>query len=231
MNLNVNTSELIRYTNDLEKLRRSALPNAVRNTLNTLAFETKTKNLNKTTDKIFKKREPNFFKANSSFENAKGFDINSMNSKIGMRLNKPKVSNDQSVNDLLQQETGGQIDNRDFVATNEARVGSKGRVKTKYRLSKIGKIAQQKDIANRPKSIAFANAIRKNKGGFFIGGQFDKEAVFSVNSIGKATKIYNFRKNRNVKVKSTNFLQKSSLVVMSRINDIFVKCALREINK
>ncbi|KKN42121.1 hypothetical protein LCGC14_0716250, partial [marine sediment metagenome] len=73
--LNVNTDEVVRYSNKLEKLHRSAFPIAIRGTLNNAAFDVKQKTMPVSAEKEFVNRQPNFFKANSKVNMAKGFNV------------------------------------------------------------------------------------------------------------------------------------------------------------
>ena len=59
---NVNTDEVVRLTNRLEKLNKSAMPIAVRSTLNDVAFQSKQTHLPKEFDKKFTIRKKNFIK-------------------------------------------------------------------------------------------------------------------------------------------------------------------------
>lgn len=228
MKIDVHSDGIVAYTNTLEKLHRAAFPNAVRNTLTDLAFETKLKNLIPTTEKEFTIREKTFFKANSSVEKAKGFDMRSMESLVGMRSNRPKGANDYAVKDLEKQEHGGTITNKTFIASYGARIGKKGKVRSAMRLNTLGQIKEQKNIKSR--RVSFAIAIKENEGGFFKGGVKDEDNVFSVRN-GKAKLIYSHEKNRSVKVKSTKFMEKSSLKSMKVADTIFIKNARKQIER
>jgi hypothetical protein len=228
MRFDVDSDGLVIYTNKLEKLHRAAFPNAVRNTLNDLAFETKLKNLIPTTEKEFNIREKTFFKANSSVEKAKGFEMRSMESVVGMRSNKPKGANDYAVKDLEKQEYGGTITNKAFIASYGARIGKKGRVRPNMRLNALGTINEQKNVKNR--RVSFAIAVKENEGGFFKGGVKDKDSVFSVNN-GKTKLVHSYEKGRNTKVKPTKFMEQSSLKSMRNLDVIYIRNAKKQIEK
>jgi hypothetical protein len=97
MQFNVDTDEVIKFTNKLEKLNRSAFPNAVRGTLNGLALDVKTKTMPDQTEKDFTIRQKNFFKANSGVDFARGFNLRSMASIVGFYSRRP---NNQAIEDL-----------------------------------------------------------------------------------------------------------------------------------
>ena len=79
----INTNDVIKLTNKLDELHRSALPSAVRNTLNNAAFEMK-KNIPFQADKKFITRDKGFFKRMSAVNKASGFDINRMVAETGI---------------------------------------------------------------------------------------------------------------------------------------------------
>jgi len=137
--VNINTDKLVKFTNKLEKMHRSDLPVAIRSTLNKAAFDMKTKTLPASALATFEKRHVGqFYKANSRFEGARGFDTNSMKSTVGFVENRLKGRTNYSVQDLEQQETGGSLSPaRSFLPLKGARVGGKGRVRDENRLSEI----------------------------------------------------------------------------------------------
>ena len=79
MRLNVNSNAVVAFSNKLEKIGKSALPVAVRQTLNSVAFDAKKNTLLQTAGQSFTERRKNFFKATSRVSMAKGFEINYIN--------------------------------------------------------------------------------------------------------------------------------------------------------
>ena len=77
MKLDVKTDASIQLTAKLEKLHRSAFPSAVRNTLNDVAFETKSL-IPKKAEGKFTIRQKNLFKRMSLVNKATGWNINNM---------------------------------------------------------------------------------------------------------------------------------------------------------
>lgn len=121
MKLNINTNAVVSFTNKLEKMHKSALPSAIRNTLNDVAFDVKLKTMPKEAKKHFKKRQPNFFRANSKVEKAQGFDMKTMKSTVGFYENNLGGKSNFAVQDLEQQENGGTIKKKSFIAMKGAR--------------------------------------------------------------------------------------------------------------
>jgi hypothetical protein len=139
LKININSDAVVAHTNRLEKMHRSALPVAIRGTLNDAAFDTKTRTMPKSANQ-FKKRSPNFFKANSKFEKAVGFDVNSMKSIVGFYENKlTSKSTNYSVKDLEQQEHGGTIKKKSLIAMRPARSNNK-LVRPAFRLNNLNKL-------------------------------------------------------------------------------------------
>jgi hypothetical protein len=104
--ININTDAFVVLANKLERLNRSALPVAVRQTLNDAAFDVKQKTLQESASKNFIRRSPNFFKAFSAVNKADGFNINQMKAEVGM-TDRGKVSARTAVKHMDLQEEGG----------------------------------------------------------------------------------------------------------------------------
>jgi len=62
---NINTDAAVVMTNKLEKMHRSALPVAIRRTLDSASFDVKQRSLLLNTEKTFEQRKKTFFKATS----------------------------------------------------------------------------------------------------------------------------------------------------------------------
>src|SRR5687767_16018423 len=93
MELNINSDAVVKHTNTLEKMHRSAMPLAIRNTLNSVAFDVKKNTMPASAEREFVTRAPNFFKANSRVEMARGWNVDSMQSVVGF------IPKDQAVED------------------------------------------------------------------------------------------------------------------------------------
>lgn len=235
MQLNINTNGTVIFTNKLEKLKKSALPNAIRNTLNKAAFDVKQRTMPKTANETFVNRQPNFFKANSRVEMAKGFDINSMQSTVGFIETNLKGQNNFAVSDLEQQEQGGMIKKRAFIPIKTARSGGDSKpVRPINRLSVINKIVNSNLTPGKSKKQQFLNAVRKaGVGGYVIGNKQNK-VLWRVESIGKRIRmrpLYSFKENRNVAIKGTSFMKTASLESGNRIEDLYIAEAKRQIQR
>jgi hypothetical protein len=242
MQLNINADAAVKFTNKLEKLHRSALPNAVRSTLNSAAFDVKQKTMPETSKKAFVNRQPNFFKANSRVDMAKGWDLKTMKATVGFTEQGLKGGNNFAVKDLEQQEYGGAIKKKSFIPLDPARGGNKAKpVRPMNRLSQITRIANSNKGMVRGKNKAerfVKSAIHAGAGGYVIGN-FDKKTLFRIdslrrvkgNTVIKKKAIYSFEENRSVRVGATGFMKKASLMSAKKMNDLYIKEAEKQVKR
>lgn len=244
MTFNINTDAAIKHTVKLEKLHKSALPVAVRSTLNSAAFDVKQRTMPEEAEGAFVNRQKNFFKANSKVEMAKGFSLKSMKAIVGFTSQGLQGGNNFAVKDLEQQEYGGTIKKKSFIPTDTARGGSKvAPVRPKNRLSEIKKIANPKNVRGKNRFEIFVkSAVYAGVGGHVIGNGM----LFRVNSIRtkkvkitgrysnttiKVTPVYSYRENRNVNVGPTGFMRIASLKSAGRMEKFYQTEADRQIKR
>lgn len=238
----IDNKQVVVLANKLEKLRRSALPNAIRNTLNSAAFDVKQNTMPASAEKNFVKRKPNFFKANSKVFMAKGYDVKSMKSIIGFIPSNAEYNN-FAVEELAQQEHSGVINRRSFVPLVFSRSGQShgGQVLPSNRLKVIKNIIDSRNNASgRNKKEKFIrSAIHAGKRGFLIGNIGNSQTLFRVNTIkrdrnGKMivgkTPIYSFKQGRSVRIKkATHFMRIASYQSAAKINQFFHREGNRQI--
>lgn len=236
--LNINSDAVVGFTKTLEEMHRSALPSAIRGTLNKASYDVKTNTLLKSSKASFVNRDPNFFKANSKFEYTKGFNISKMKSTVGMVETNLRGRDNYSVKDLKQQEDGGTIGHRSFIPLPKSRVGQMQTkvVRTQYRLSVINEhIVNVKDVPGNTARAKFVNAmISAGKNGFVLSGK----TLWKVNSIKRKgvgfskTALYNFKEGRSVRInKPTHFMRKATEETAKKMEGYYVDEAKRQINK
>jgi hypothetical protein len=240
MILNINSDAAVEFTNKMEKLHRSALPVAIRGTLNKAAFDVKQKTMPATSAQEFENRQPNFFKANSRVDMAKGFDVSSMQSAVGFTENGLKGSNNFAVRDLEQQERGGKIEGRSFIPTDVARGGNNSKaVRPVNRMSGVTNIINSNKVKgkNRHQRFLYA-ATLAGKGGFVIGN-FEKKILWRIEDIRKSggktvikkKAIYTYEENREVTVKATGFMERASLMSANKMDDFYIAEATKQIER
>jgi len=82
---NINTDDIVQLTLKLEKLHRSAMPVAVRQSLNRAAFNMKKTEIGKSFDRNFIVRRSAFIRAHSGYNpSSNTFDINKIVSEAGI---------------------------------------------------------------------------------------------------------------------------------------------------
>lgn len=247
MKLDINTDAVIRFTNILEKIHRSALPVAIRETLNNAAFDVKSNTMPESANKAFEKRSPNFFRANSSVSKATGFKIDSMSATIGFTDTRLKDhSKNNAVSDLEQQENGGRIGGRSFIPLPDARIGSSNskNVTSAFRIGKTGqvsgKIIDASKVSGKSPQQKFAHAVAMaRRGGFVLGNAIFKNGnkiLWKINSTNKTKdgkfkmrKLYIVKSNRSVKVDSTRFMHIASMKSASNIEEWYIRQAEKQI--
>lgn len=246
MILKIDSSAIAAHVNVLMQISRSALPVAARQTLNGAAFDVKKTTMPKEA-KQFTDRKKNFFQANSKVEQAEGFDMGKMRATIGFV---PK-SNDKShsVEDLEQQENGGLIQGRSFIALPGARTSRSWKKMVKRNLT-LGQINSKIVNVNNagPKNGQTAkkrfvkSAVHAGKGGFVLGDEGKKSRLlYYINSVKRvdgntkvnSTAIYSVVKNRSVAPdrKYNKFMRKASLKTQQGMEAMFMANAEKQIKK
>ena len=236
MKINIDADEWVIYTNKLEKLPKSALPNAVRGTLNGLAFDVKKNTMPESAEKTFINRQRNFFKANSRVEMARGSNITTMKSTVGFIS---LGGTNTAVEDLEKQEKGGVVPGRAFIPTNLARVSKSKRrnVARRHRISGIKNIVRVDNVSGNSENQKFVKAvIEAGKGGHVLRGNM----LFFVNSLKRTgsnwkfrlTAIHSFKKGRKARIaKATHFMEKAVDKTVKKADDIYFKEAERQFLK
>jgi len=219
--VNVNTDALVKYTNKLQKLSATAFPNVVRKTLNETAIDMKKRTLPRSAAATFEKRQPNFFKAFSRVNFAKGGDVNTMQSEVGFTSQVLKGGNNFAVKDLEEQEFGGSIDGRSLLPLDAARVGgSRSRnVRAKNRIANIKRIVNPANVSGRSQKERWIKSVIHAGVGGLVRGTYNEDIVFRVKSIdkgkggikAKTEAVYEVKKGRTVKVKGTKFAKKAAM--------------------
>lgn len=249
MVLNVNTEAAVIFSNKLEKMHKSAFPNAVRGALNKAAFHTKMESLPKSAYKEFVNRSPNFFKAFSKVEMAKGFNINQMKSTVGFTSQGLQGSNNFAVQDLEEQEHGGSIGGRSFVPLKESRLGGNSArpVRPGNRIGKIKKIIKAEDVKSTNGRQRYIRAATKAKSlysenAYVLGNDRNgRQTLSRINRIDinrkkgtikiKRTPLYTYKKGFKARVKGTDFAKRAALESGLKIRQFYIDEALRQFEK
>jgi hypothetical protein len=243
----IDTTAAKYFAGKLQTMKRSAFPNAVRETLSKSALNVKQKTMPASAKKAFTERQKNFFKANSKVDFAKGYDIKRMEATIGFVSEKLKGGNNYAVKDLEQQEEGGQIKKRTFIPIDTARTGkSKSKlVQKKNILEKIKNIVKVRRTGNAKQAWVKAAIIAKKLYGndaYVLGrAKEGKQTLSRINNITRPggardisinrTPLYSVVKGRAVAVKGTQFMKRASYETQSNMNAVFIIEAQKQINR
>ncbi len=247
---NINNNAVVAHTNRLEKLHKSALPLAIRGTLNNAAFDVKQTTMPKSAINSFKSRKKNFFKANSRVDQAKGFNVKSMSAIVGFTSGKLKGGSNFAVKDLEQQERGGIIKGKTFIPnrTGKEKIGNINRT--------VPKKAQPKEVFGGKKVIRLQNvrgvnwgqraikaSFRAGIGGFVKTSRKGKRGVIwqvkSIKRVKKGSGNSSFKrkdvlyqtKTGKISVKRKGFMSKASSESANKLSDFFKKQAEMQIQR
>jgi hypothetical protein len=242
MQIDINTDAAIVFSDILERIGKSALPNAVRETLSKTALDVKQKTMPQTAETLFTNRRKNFFKANSVVDFAKGKDINSMRSAVGFNSQKLKGGNNFAVKDLEQQEYGGDIDGKSFIPLDNARIGKsyKKSVRANARISGFKNLPNVSNAKGANwKQRAIKTAVFTGVGKYMLATSGRVGSIYKItsirrdngNTVFKKIKMYSYDKNRNVKVRATGFMEKSADISQKKMNDIYAVESKKQIDR
>lgn len=248
--VDVNSADLIKFSKKLDRISKKALPRTVRNTLNSLAFNTKKKTLIEESNKAFTNRAKNFFKAFSRVEMAKQKKINDMVSQVGMTPKGRGGRFVQAGENMLQQNVGGKIDHRSLVPIDTARVAEKNerRVRKENWLRNLDVVLDTKDArVTKAKQRFVRSAIyvveRFGSGGVIQHRRTDgRTMLYRVKRGGsdiitrqfdlKITPLYSVKPGRSVQINEpVPFVKRSAERSMKDAQKIFSKHAERQLRK
>jgi hypothetical protein len=239
---------LDKYVGQLTDISKSALPNAIRNTLNSAAFDVK-KNTMPKTSKVFTQRRITFFKANSSVDTAKGKDVSKMASIVGFRSRNDGKGH--SVEDLEEQEHGGKIKDRDYIATPFSRSNNswEKNVRSGLKMKDLKSKLKETNLINvyggkfkkqsKKQKFIRASIVASKTGKLVLGGKLANGSrtisrIDNFSKVGnkitiKRTALYTYKKGRVAPIKATNFMKRASMETSLSLNKWFIINAERQI--
>lgn len=232
--LNVNTDAVVKYTQKLEKISRSAFPVAVRGTLNDAAFDVKNRTLQTSAREKFVQRSPNFFKTFSAVNKATGFNMRSMKSTVGMTDNGKGAAAKNAVDNMEKQEHGGTV-NRGARYLADARGGNNAKKVNKANYFKGGRTLTGPTKKRTKKShfVAMAFASKKNRAKFFHEGtrsNFVMQATVARKSKDgkitiKARKLMMNRRGTPSSLKAKHFMERAATITTQKVEYFYRKRA------
>lgn len=235
MRIDINSDALVVHTAKLERMRKYDLPLAIRGTLNSAAFDMKTKTIPISAGRNFVQRKKTFFKSKSRVKTAQGFDIKTMESVVGF------VGDDQAIDNLEQQESGGVIGGRSYIPQKPARISNsqKKAVRANARLSRIKNIVDPRKVGGANDKERFVKSvIHAGKGGHVLGEVRGKRVLWRVNSLKrtsdgkfKLTPLYSYKDGRTVNVRATRFMTEASDITKKKLDELYYQNAQRRYDK
>lgn len=238
----VNTDESIKLTVKLNKLHRSAFPVAVRGTLNDAAFETK-KNVPKVANRKFTTRQKSFFRAFSTVDKAKGFDLRNMRATSGIN----SAKGDEVAEGLEAQEFGGTIMGRKLIPMDSARTSNSHakKLRKKNQFRQLGKTVRMRSTGGRGtrKSRFVASVMKANSLGaknmiITTGGRGTLYRISGVSQSIRTRKIkfkmqalYHYRNTKFSRVQPSPFMEPSATLAAKKMDKFYKKQADRQFKR
>ena len=244
--IDVNTEGLIKFSKKLDKIGNKSVPIAVRQTLNSVAFDAK-KVIPEEASKMFVIRNKGFYRRFSKVQMAEGLRINSMKSKVGI-----VADNNEAAENQTQQQITGTIGRRTFVPLDESRTGgdNKRLVKKENRLSEL-ELDNVYDTkysgGSNPKKRFIQTAIMAVKrfggeGYVMHRGQKGKKILYRIrrgaNDINttegnlEVTPLYSVKRGRSVSIKQAKpFTRRAGLRVQKNASKHYIRHAKRQLSR
>lgn len=242
--LDVNNKDVVQFTNKLEKVHKSAFPVAVRSTLNDLAFDVKKVSLIKKYEKTFIVRDKFFIKRYSGVDKATGFNVNVMESKVGII-----PGSSIAARNLSKQETGGVVKRRDFIYHDKARVAASRRKKVRKGnyLSSLEHVNGAPSVRRRSRAANFVAAsvvgMQTGKPVMWKTRKGNINMLFNVSKVSfsgkgknrkvnvRSQEIATYEQGRTSALKARQFLLPASLETLKNTKMIYARNAKKGINK
>lgn len=247
--IDVNTEALIKYSKKLDRISKRALPRATRNTLNSLAFDTKKRTLLEESEKSFTNRNKTFFRRFSRVKMVDTNNINTMKSTVGM-IDSGSGTSEQAGRNMKQQQVGGSIGGRALIPMDTARVGGKNEknVRPINRVKNLNTVLDSRiSRANKPRQRLIKTAIQAverhgNTAVIKHTAQNGKTFLYRVSRGGsdirtrefnlKVTPIYSVKSGRSVNIHSPKpFVFTAAKRSQRRARKIFVTNAKRQLQR
>lgn len=246
----VNTKEIIKYSKKLDKISKNALPRAVMNTLNKMAFDTKKRTLIEESEKSFTVRNKTFFKRFSRVKPTPLGKINKMQAVVGMTNQGRRGMKEQAGENMRQQQLGGNIAGRSLIPLDTARIANskKRQVRRKNRIRNLDvKLDTKLARTTKPKQRFIQSAIyavqRYGSNAVIKHTREDgKSFLYRVKRGGSdimtrrfklgVTPLYSVQRGRSVSITNpTRFTQRAALRARRNANEIFIKQAKSRIKR
>ena len=236
--IDVDSSEIVKFSNKLEKIGRFELPVVARQTLNEAAFRMKgfsgrRGEIDTEAEKQFDfRRNKSLFKAFTGAEKARGNNINSMVSKAGI-IERP--GRDLLSQGLAQQQEGGAIESKS-TPISTARIGrniAKSVKKANY-LNRLAPVDLRRNKGKR--FVVRAATAFKNNRAIIFKSRTGVDFVANIRHMGRAggrlfdfTLLFRLNKGRVKLERRRPFVNDAARKVVSKGPEIFIEKAKNRI--
>lgn len=193
--IDIDSRELVKFTNKLESIGKYEVPVVVRQTLNELAFQMKGYSgregmISKEAKTQFEhSRNKTLFKAFTGVQKSRGNNINSMSSRAGIIK---RSGRERLAEGLAGQQEGGRLESKS-TPMSESRIGQSvgKKVRGKNYLKKLVPVDLRKNKGKR--FIVRVNQAYKNKRAIMFTSRTGVDYVANViNPISRQNKFYEF---------------------------------------
>ena len=236
--IDIDSKELESYTKKLRQVHRSALPLAVRGTLNEAAFHMKKEEMPKSFYDKFTIRSKSFITSKSGYSKCTNtFDISKMQSEAGVK--KSNNPND-SQNKLIFQEEGG-VENRDFYPNDYVRKGKSNENKiykdlyfSNFKNLRNGQPIRKPNVSLIKKDNAIFYVKSKNakrKQGMFSRLGKKKKQVNKANRGDKSEWILLYSLKVNIDFNKKQFMQPAADKTQLKIAEFYEKNTRKRLEK
>ncbi len=231
---NVNTDAAIKLTAKLERLNKSAFPSAVRSTLNDAAFKMKQKEILDSAKDNMTVRNPTFFKRYTGVQKASGFNVNTMQSKVGFQDRGEKKA-EKAVQGMESNEEGG-IDEKGAMYLGKSRTSNslkkKVRRSARFDKSKLakGRVRSKKSVSNTMNLISSYEEkkptfVNTKKGKFLVQVKGMKYNFATGKNEFQLDFLMRDRKKYKARAKATHFNRQAATKTSKMIDEFYYKNA------
>ena len=241
--LDINTNANIILTAKLERLRKSALPSAIRSTLSDGAFEMKKTNILESAKKNMTVRNKTVFKKFTGVKKATGFDVGSMYSEVGF-IPKEGVKGSKIGEGMEHNEVGGTDEDGFMYLPKTRTAGNKNRLVRRNRRFDKGKLLgniKASNIATKSKNRFIINSIESfeqkkafnfttKKGRFLVMATSVKRGVDG-NTKVKLDFLMRGRNKFKAHAKATHFNREAAIKTSKQMEVFYKKNAEYQLNK
>lgn len=238
--IDIDSRELVKFTNKLESIGKYEVPVVVRQTLNELAFQMKGYSgregmISKEAKTQFEhSRNKTLFKAFTGVQKSKGNNINSMSSRAGIIQ---RSGRERLAEGLAEQQEGGRLESPSTpLSTSRISKSISKKVRTKNYLNRLTPVDLRRNKGKR--FVARANQAYKNGRAIIFTSKTGVDFVANIKKVNRnGDRLFNFvllfRLNKDgVKLeKKRPFVNDAAIKMMPMGSKIFVEKANNRIKR